>query len=671
MLCINELVDRCLRDTKTNPRYAYFAPFYAQAKKVAWDMLKLYTKNIPGVKFNESELRADLPGGRRIYIAGADNPDAHRGIYLDGVILDEVAQMHPNIWSEVVRPALSDRMGWCIFIGTPKGRNFFYEMYEMARNTPSWYTKVFKASETGIIPKDELDQLRKEMGEDAFNQELECSWDAVNSGSYYGTQINDLYAKNRIVSVPYDPSLGVVTAWDLGIGDSTAIWFAQQLYKETRLIDYMEINGKGIPDIVRELKAKPYLYTTHLLPHDVAARELGTGKSRQEVFQSLGIQVDIIPRQKVEDGIQAARNLLPLCWFDAVKCHRGLEALKEYSREWDDKAQVFKQKPKHNWACFAPETEVLTRNGRYQIKDLPKQGEVLTPCGWKEYRNPRATHNNAPLVEVEFEGGFTVRCTPEHLFWTVNGWKSAEHLCPNTLIQSSLTPLRSILMEAYIVYIQKKDILRREALRFIGQLGRSRLEKYHKAAISITKTVIRRTTKLKTLSAFQQKSIFKKHGKMVQSQSSNQKNTFLSLQEKRPLSGTNPRPDDCGTAEWQQEQSLGLNGKGFLETARLVLQKSCFLLGKTENSKNTVAKYAKPLRIIGVKKLNQKSEVWCLTVPDGAWFTLVNGAVVHNSHGSDSFRMLALGIQLERPLVQPARPSYAEMDYNEFGGDYR
>lgn len=348
VLCINELVHQCLQCDKPNPRYAYFAPFYAQAKKIAWDYLKMYTRNIPGTTFNEAELRADLPGGRRIYIAGADNPDAHRGIYLDGVVLDEYAQMHPNVWTEVVRPALSDRMGFCVFIGTPRGRNNFYDIFENAKKNPEWFTRVLKASETGIIPQGELDAMKIEMGEDAYNQELECSFDAAVKGTYYASIMNQLQASGKITRVPYDPSLGTMTAWDLGIGDSTAIWVVQRLFREVRIIDYKEYEGMGIPQIAQELKKLPYFYTTHLLPHDAASRELGTGKSREEVLRNHGIVPIILPRMGVDDGIQAARNLLPMCYFDSINCHRGIECLREYRREWDDKTQVFKNKPMHN-----------------------------------------------------------------------------------------------------------------------------------------------------------------------------------------------------------------------------------------------------------------------------------------------------------------------------------
>lgn len=348
VLCLNELIDRCLRNQLPMPRYGYMAPLLSQGKKIAWDYLKAYTRMIPGVTYNEQELRADLPGGRRIYIIGADNPDAHRGTYFDGLVLDEYAQMNPIVWSEVLRPTLSDRKGFAIFIGTPKGRNAFYDLYEMAKKSPHWYTAIFKASETGIIDQPELDMLKMEMGEDAYEQEYQCSFTANVKGTYYGEQMGKVESDGRIISAPYDPSVGVITAWDLGIGDSTAIWFAQRVYREVRLIDYLEVDGLAIPDIVKRLREKPYPYTTHLLPHDAAARELGTGKSRVETLASHGVRADVLPRQSVDDGIQAARNMLALCYFDAVNCARGIECLREYRRDWDEKTQMFKNKPLHN-----------------------------------------------------------------------------------------------------------------------------------------------------------------------------------------------------------------------------------------------------------------------------------------------------------------------------------
>ena len=173
VLAVNALTLAALRCSRKAPRYAYIAPLFKQAKAVAWDYLRYYAGCIPGAKFNESELRCDLPNGARISLYGADNPDALRGIYLDGVVLDEVAQMSMRVWTEIIRPALADRKGWALFIGTPKGRDEFCDLYESALNDPSWYAAMFRASETGLLDAEELSAMRREMHPDEYEQELE------------------------------------------------------------------------------------------------------------------------------------------------------------------------------------------------------------------------------------------------------------------------------------------------------------------------------------------------------------------------------------------------------------------------------------------------------------------------------------------------------------------
>ena len=183
VFCINESLDKCLRCPLERPRYAYIAPFRNQAKDVAWDYLKSYTRSIPDVRYNESELRCDLPGDRRLQLNGADNADALRGKYLDGVIFDEYAQMNPRVWPEIIRPMLADRLGWAIFIGTPRGRNGLYDLFEGAKMKEDWHAEIFRASETGIIPPDELAAMREGMSEEQYDQELECSFDAAIPGA--------------------------------------------------------------------------------------------------------------------------------------------------------------------------------------------------------------------------------------------------------------------------------------------------------------------------------------------------------------------------------------------------------------------------------------------------------------------------------------------------------
>jgi hypothetical protein len=343
---INELVIGALKCELPNPRFAYVAPQLNQAKDIAWVYLKEYTAFL-SPKINESELWVELPGGKRIRIYGADNPDRLRGIYLDGVVLDEFGDMDPTIWSQVIRPALSDRKGWACFIGTPKGKNTFHRLWTEAEGDPDWTRLMLKASETGLLDAKELSDARKMMSEDEYAQEYECSFEAAVKGAYYGKEMND--AEERIASVPYDPRLPVHTAWDLGVADSTVIWFAQVAGRETRLIDVLKGEGVGLDWYAKELQSRDYLWGNHYLPHDVEVRELGTGKSRKEVLAALGIKATVCPNIPIADGIQAVRMLLPTCWFDKDKCKHGIEALRMYRREFDEKRQEFRVNPLHDW----------------------------------------------------------------------------------------------------------------------------------------------------------------------------------------------------------------------------------------------------------------------------------------------------------------------------------
>jgi hypothetical protein len=352
VFCINETIDQALRCEKPQPRYAYIAPLYKQAKSVAWDYLKQYTRPIPGTKFNEAELRADLPNGARIQLFGADNPDALRGIYLDGVVLDEYAQMNARLWPQVVRPALSDRLGWAVFIGTPMGHNAFYELYRDA-NADNWFKAMHKASETGIVHREELEAARRDMSPEEYDQEFECSWQAAIRGAYYGKLIAEIEDKGQIGNVAYDSTLKVETWWDLGVGDSTVIWFVQRAGSEIHVIDYYEMTGEGLPHYAKVLQDRGYIYGRHIAPHDIKVRELGSGKSRLEIGQSLGIKFDIAPKQSVDDGISAVRSMIPKCWFDRDKCKQGLEALRQYRADYDDRLRTFRTKPLHDWTSHA------------------------------------------------------------------------------------------------------------------------------------------------------------------------------------------------------------------------------------------------------------------------------------------------------------------------------
>jgi len=342
---INEMIRLVLSCKRERPRVAYICPLFKQAKNVAWDMVKHYSRVIPGVVFNEAELRADYPNGGRLQLYGADNADALRGIYLDGVVLDEYAQINPRAWSEVIRPALSDRKGSAIFIGTPQGHNSFYDLFKRADVMDNWHREMYKASETGLLDDEELNAMRMEMTEAEYEQELECSWSAAIRGAYYAKAMDEA----KIMSVPYDPAIGVITTWDLGVSDATVIWFLQIAGAEIRAINCLSFQGSGLDAIVKKLNELPYSYTHHIVPHDIKVRELGTGKTRLETLASLGVRGKVAPNQSIADGIAATRAIIPRMVFDEEKCKQGIEALRQYRTEYDDKRQVFRSNPLHDW----------------------------------------------------------------------------------------------------------------------------------------------------------------------------------------------------------------------------------------------------------------------------------------------------------------------------------
>jgi hypothetical protein len=305
-------------------------------------------------------LWVELITGAKIRLFGADNPDSLRGLYLDGVILDEYADMRPRVWGEIIRPLLADREGWAVFIGTPKGHNGFYDIWKASQSNDAWFSASIKASESQILPEAELRDAAKGMTEDQYQQEFECSFDAAIVGAYYADQIKKAEDEGRIGKcVPFDAALSVNTAWDLGMGDDTAIWVYQNSPAgQVRVIDYIENHGVGLDWYVREIKQKSlekgWTLGEHLLPHDVEVRELGTGKSRFDTLTTLGIFPRICPKLGVDDGINAVRMTFSRMWFDNNEAVlRGVDALKQYRREYDEKRQIFYERPLRNFATHA------------------------------------------------------------------------------------------------------------------------------------------------------------------------------------------------------------------------------------------------------------------------------------------------------------------------------
>lgn len=355
---INKLIREAAVCTRPSPRFAYLAPYYIQAKDIAWNYLKSYAAPVlQGKAPNESELSVVFPhNGAQIRLYGADNAERLRGLYFDGMAADEAQDIRPSTLTQIILPALSDRQGWLDLSGTPKGwGNLLGETYKRARDDPEWFVQVIRASETGIIPAEELHRLRRAMPANEYDQEFECSFDAAITGAYYAEAIRTLEAQQRVCAVPYDPMFRVQTVWDLGISDSMSIWFFQVVGREVRVIDYYEAAGYGLDHYAGVLTQRGYNYGQHFGPHDIEVREIGTGKSRKEVAAGLGINFDVLPALPVKDGIDAARMTIPRCVFDAKKTALGLDALRQYREKVDEKRGIALG-PLHDWSSHAADS---------------------------------------------------------------------------------------------------------------------------------------------------------------------------------------------------------------------------------------------------------------------------------------------------------------------------
>jgi hypothetical protein len=383
VLAVNALIDAAAATKAAAARFAYIAPTYPQAKRAAWDYVKRFAAAVEPARFDpkllaaeaeaetigraerrktaaarEHELRVDFANGARIALFGADDPDSLRGIYLDGVVFDEFGQMPRGVWSEVVRPMLTDRKGFALFIGTPKGRNAFFDLYRGVEGRTDWRGFLHKASETGIVSPDELEAARRDMSAEEYEQEFECSFSAAILGAYFGREIAAAEAAGRVGALAWDPRLPVYTGWDIGYNDPTVIWFVQMAPtdhgSEARWIDYYERRGEGLDHYVGVVRAKGYRYAAHYLPHDVAQHEWGAnGASRLSMLRAHGLEARVAPMLPIDDGIEALRRLLRRSAFDGGRCAAGLNALRHYRSEWDERRGVFVRQPLHDWASHA------------------------------------------------------------------------------------------------------------------------------------------------------------------------------------------------------------------------------------------------------------------------------------------------------------------------------
>jgi hypothetical protein len=461
MTCWNLMWGAALQRVGT---YLYLLPQHNQSRKVIWKGIigdgRTFLGMIPKQlirKVNNTNMSIELVNGSIIQLGGGKNFDALMGTNPVGIVLSEFALHSPMVLA-YLSPILVENGGFLICQTTPRGKNHAYQTFQAALQEPDWFVRRWTIADTKkfdgtpVITEAQIEAERRSgVSEEMIRQEWFLDWAVGNVGAYYTSELDDCEYSERLLDWQIDPRLPIYTFWDLGISDATAIWFMQPDGYDLKMVYYYEATGQGFYHYackLDELKGRfGFKYKYHYAPHDVKQRHWGHNpRSTLQLAAECGISFLVVPRVSVEEGIQAAKAIFPSVWFHQTNCAQGIEALRDYHREFDEENRCFKDKPAHTWSsnCFAGDTKILTRNGIYRIMNLPKEGEILTKYGWKQYINPRITQKNAQLMEVVFKDGVIVRCTPEHLFLTEKGWKYAKNLMQHENIVATIVNRLSI-----------------------------------------------------------------------------------------------------------------------------------------------------------------------------------------------------------------------------------
>lgn len=354
--------------------YYYFFPTYNQGRKVLWEGMDKngfkFIDHIPKElrkRVDNSTMTIEMHNGSIFKIIGTDNIDSIVGSNPVGCVFSEYSLQDPRAW-DFIRPILAENMGWALFNFTPRGENHGWDLLEYAKDNPQWFVSVLTVDDTGALSPDVIEQERREMyaknGDDSlFLQEYYCSFNAPVQGAYYGRLITDAEVDGRITeNLPIYHNVPAMCCWDLGMDDATSIWIFQYIKGEFHFIGYIEATGEGLPYYARELQKfsmeNKVFFGTQYVPHDFSVKEMNNGLSRRDTLRSLGFtDIETVPRiNDVLQGIEAARLLLPRCFFHKTSCKRGLNALKSYSKKYDDVAKTYRRTPDHNWASHGADS---------------------------------------------------------------------------------------------------------------------------------------------------------------------------------------------------------------------------------------------------------------------------------------------------------------------------
>ena len=650
--------------------YWHMLPEASQARKAIWDAVnphsgrrridEVFPKEIRKSQ-SDQEMKITFKNGSTWQVVGSDNYDSLVGSTPIGVVFSEWSLANPLSWA-FLRPILLENGGWSVFIYTSRGQNHGADLYNQARSDPGWYAERLTVDDTNIFTKEQLEGERRELmalygdnvGDGIFRQEYYSSFDAAVMGSVYGEWIEKAEKEGRIVPNLYDPELEVYTAWDLGYDDSTVIIYYQIALDGIRIIDCDSASQQDIPYYCGLLREKPYTYhKAHNVPHDAANKLLAAaGKSIVQQAYELGVKMKVIPSSSQGNQLAALRQSLPRMWFDSINAAKVVKALKNYRFKYDEKLKMFSHEPIHDdnsHYCFVGDTEIITRYGKRQISQLSPTGEVLTLFGWMPYTNPRLTRKNAPLVEVRFADQSTVKCTPDHMFLTVSGWKSAENLKKGTQIQSTLMKLPAISMGDYTGCGPMKFISPSLAKEYIAKFGNVLLVKYLKNVISTIKTRTYSTIDWIISNVLMLENICGCRNMLADQESL----ALVTMPEKKQKNGTNLPLDCFGTKDIQQITPIGIHQPENLGYVKAVVKNLWRFLGQGFTLLNSVLPHVGTIHIESVVWLQDTQEVYCLTVPNVGHFSLANGAVVKNCDAMEIIGLTNLNKVTSAPAAKP------------------
>lgn len=339
--------------------YYYTFPTYSQGKKALWEgrgkdgvaYLDYFPKALLEGKPNDTEMKVKYKNGSLFQVIGVEDVDRIVGTNPRGIIFSEYSLQNPKAW-EYMRPILAENKGWAVFNYTPRGRNHGLTLYEMALNNPKWWVSKLTVDDTKVLTEEDINEERRAgMTEDMIQQEFYCSFVAAIQGSIYWNEFNEAEKNGHFKDVPYDPKLLVHTVWDLGKNDTNCIGFYQSNGLTVRKIDYLSGNKLGLPDWIKMVKEKPYVYGSHFAPHDIEVSDYSTSgdESRKEIALGLGLEFQVVPNFSRQEGIDAGRRFFKKLYVDQTKCKEFLDAIPQYTREYDEEKKIFKDTPLHDW----------------------------------------------------------------------------------------------------------------------------------------------------------------------------------------------------------------------------------------------------------------------------------------------------------------------------------